>query len=66
MKAAAPPQKPVEKAEAKKDSDEEEGGQKAKVEKTESDYSADWGDNDLEDKGAAKAEVKQVAVPQKT
>ena len=41
------------------------------VEKTESDYSADWGDNDLEDKSSAPAskpvpEVKPISIPEKT
>ena len=39
-----------------------------KVEKSDSDYSADWGENDLEDKSApaSKPEVKPISIPEKS
>ena len=68
--------KEVEKAASKLSDDDEWGTapeqskQVTKVEKTESDYSADWGDNDLEDKSAPASkpatEVKPISIPEKT
>ena len=70
--------KEVEKAASKLSDDDEWGTApeqpkeitKAAVEKTESDYSADWGDNDLEDKSAPASkpvpEVKSISIPEKT
>ena len=69
--------KVVEKAASKVSDDDEWGTSaptqpkevtKAAVEKTESDYSADWGENDLEDKSApaSKPEVKPISIPEKS
>ena len=70
--------KVVEKAASKLSDDDEWGTAptqpkevtKAAVEKTESDYSADWGENDLEDKSAPASkpvtEVKPISIPEKS